>query len=104
MFIIADDITGAAEMAGIAHRLGFSAHLQLCSPSSNTHHLSPNTQQLLVLATDTRGINEEEAVAETKRITTNLLSPSLTGRDGVGLWGGAPTLPTVLYSSQSFRR
>ena len=86
MFIIADDITGAAEMAGIAHRLGFSAHLQLCSPSSNTHHLSPNTQQLLVLATDTRGINEEEAVAETKRITTNLLSPSLTGRDGVGLF------------------
>ena len=100
MFIIADDITGAAEMAGIAHRLGFSAHLQLCSPSFNISSslaeqgaemvLPPPSQGglgwVFILATDTRGINEEEAVAETKRITTNLLSPSLTGRDGVGLF------------------
>ena len=100
MFIIADDITGAAEMAGIAHRLGFSAHLQLCSPSFNISSslaeqgaemvLPPPSQGglgwVFILATDTRGMNEEEAVAETKRITTNLLSPSLTGRDGVGLF------------------
>ena len=100
MFIIADDITGAAEMAGIAFRLGLRAHLQLCSPSFNISSslaeqgaemvLPPPSQGglgwVFILATDTRGMNEEEAVAETKRITTNLLSPSLTGRDGVGLF------------------
>lgn len=77
MVVVADDITGAAEMAGIAFRLGLRAHLQLCSPS--------NTQQLLpppstgrgrgwvsILATDTRGMSEDEAVAETRHIATKL--------------------------------
>ena len=86
MVVIADDITGAAEMAGIAFRLGLRAHLQLCSPS--------NTQQLLpppstgrgrgwvsILATDTRGMSEDEAVAETRHIATKLFKASpLRGR------------------------
>ena len=127
MFIIADDITGAAEMAGIAHRLGFSAHLQLCSPSFNISSslaeqgaemvLPPPSQGglgwVFILATDTRGMNEEEAVAETKRITTNLLSPSLTGRDGVGLFfkktdsalrGHVVAELTALMESMGYRR
>ena len=98
MFIIADDITGAAEMAGIAFRLGLRAHLQLCSPS--------NTQQLLpppstgrergwvsILATDTRGMSEDEAVAETRHIATNLLiaSPSRGRLEG---WGGEIASPS----------
>ena len=98
MVVIADDITGAAEMAGIAFRFGLRAHLQLCSPS--------NTQQLLpppstgrergwvsILATDTRGMNCEEAVEETKRITTNLLiaSPSWGRLEG---WGGEIASPS----------
>jgi uncharacterized protein YgbK (DUF1537 family) len=98
MIVIADDITGAAEMAGIAFRFGLRAHLQLCSPS--------NTQQLLpppstgrergwvsILATDTRGMNCEEAVEETKRITTNLLiaSPSWGRLEG---WGGEIASPS----------
>ena len=86
MVVIADDIAGAAEMAGIAFRLGLRAHLQLCSPS--------NTQQLLpppstgrgrgwvsILATDTRGMSEDEAVAETRHIATKLFKASpLRGR------------------------
>ena len=86
MVVVADDITGAAEMAGIAFRLGLRAHLQLCSPS--------NTQQLLpppstgrergwvsILATDTRGMSEDEAVAETRHIATKLFKASpLRGR------------------------
>ena len=98
MFIIADDITGAAEMAGIAFRFGLRAHLQLCSPS--------NTQQLLpppstgrergwvsILATDTRGMSEDEAVAETRHIATNLLiaSPSRGRLEG---WGGEIASPS----------
>ena len=90
MVVIADDITGAAEMAGIAFRLGLRAHLQLCSPS--------NTQQLLpppstgrgrgwvsILATDTRGMSEDEAVAETRHIATKLFKASpLKGEVGGG--------------------
>jgi len=86
MVVVADDITGAAEMTGIAFRLGLRAHLQLCSPS--------NTQQLLpppstgrgrgwvsILATDTRGMSEDEAVAETRHIATKLFKASpLRGR------------------------
>ena len=98
MVVVADDITGAAEMAGIAFRFGLRAHLQLCSPS--------NTQQLLpppstgrergwvsILATDTRGMNCEEAVEETKRITANLLiaSPSRGRLEG---WGGEIASPS----------
>ena len=125
MFIIADDITGAAEMAGIAHRLGFSAHLQLCSPTSNTHHLTPTTHPLLpppstgrgrgwvsILATDTRGINEEEAVAETKRITTNLsiASPSRGRLEGAfkktdsALRGHVVAELAALMESMGYRR
>ena len=98
MIVIADDITGAAEMAGIAFRFGLRAHLQLCSPS--------NTQQLLpppstgrgrgwvsILATDTRGMSEDESVAETKRIATNLFkaSPSRGTLEG---WGGEIASPS----------
>lgn len=73
LIVIADDITGAAEMAGIAHQAGLPTRLQLVSV---TAHLQPiitflsseDTLSVLVLATDTRGMSEDEAVAETRRI------------------------------------
>ena len=98
MVVIADDITGAAEMAGIAFRLGLRAHLQLCSPSNTQQLLPPPSTRrergwVSILATDTRGMNCEEAVEETKRITTNLLiaSPSWGRLEG---WGGEIASPS----------
>lgn len=55
--VIADDITGAAEMAGIAHRLGLRVRLSM----------KPETADdcdVLVIATDTRSMAEAEAVEE----------------------------------------
>lgn len=59
--VIADDITGAAEMAGIAHRLGL--HVMLTVDTD----VNPDTD-VLVIATDTRSMTEEEAVAESARV------------------------------------
>lgn len=75
LIVIADDITGAAEMAGIAHSHGLRTELMLSTgsplhPSPSSLHLPPST--LLVLATDTRSMSEQEAVRETKRIAALL--------------------------------
>lgn len=63
--VIADDITGAAEMAGIAHRLGLSVALSLDGKI-------PDGCDVAVVATDTRSLTEVEAVAETRRVLTLL--------------------------------
>lgn len=109
MVVVADDITGAAEMAGIAFRLGLRAHLQLCSPS--------NTQQLLpppstgrgrgwvsILATDTRGMSEDEAVAETRHIATKLFKASLFKKTDSALRGHVVAELTTLMETIGYQR
>ena len=67
MIVIADDITGAAEMAGIAFCQGQQVRLvcggSVCGCGTATYGTT-------VIATDTRSMNEAEAVAETHRITS----------------------------------
>ena len=63
--VIADDITGAAEMAGIAHRLGLRVKL-------TTEPVSTPDCDVLVIATDTRSMSREEAVSESRRVATAL--------------------------------
>lgn len=63
--VIADDITGAAEMAGIARRLGLTVGLSLDC------HIRAECD-VAVIATDTRSMTEAEAVAETRRVLTEL--------------------------------
>lgn len=63
--VIADDITGAAEMAGIAHRLGLTVSLSL-------DRLASDDCDVAVLATDTRSMTEAEAVSETRRVAAGL--------------------------------
>lgn len=63
--VIADDITGAAEMAGIAHRLGLRVKLTM-QPES-----APDCD-VLVIATDTRSMSEEDAAAESARVAKAL--------------------------------
>ncbi len=67
MIVIADDITGAAELAGIAWRQGFVPHLVCgCDTVTNSH------EGILVIATDTRSCPEDEAVAELCRLASHI--------------------------------
>lgn len=59
--VIADDITGAAEMAGIAHRFGLRVSLTM-------DPVSIDDCDVLVVATDTRSMGVDEAAAESRRI------------------------------------
>jgi uncharacterized protein YgbK (DUF1537 family) len=69
MLVIADDITGAAEMAGIAFEAGEDVRL-VCGGDTTTSGTT-------VIATDTRSMTEDEAIAETRRIASHL-SPLTT--------------------------
>lgn len=70
MIVIADDITGAAEIAGIAFAHGEDVRLVIGSATA--------TGTTTVIATDTRSMTEKEAVAETQR----LMLPLLLEKDG----------------------
>ena len=64
VIVIADDITGAAEMAGIAFTHGQQVRL-VCSGSVCCDTVAVNGTT--VIATDTRSMTEAEAVAETQK-------------------------------------
>ena len=68
MIVIADDITGAAEIAGIAHGHGCPVSL-LCGLVGCD---SVAAKRTTVIATDTRSMSEAEAVAETRCLTSHL--------------------------------
>ncbi len=70
--VIADDITGAAELGGIALRYGLKVLL------SNDVSISPSID-VLILYTNTRSLKREEAVAVMKELTGKVvaLKPSL---------------------------
>lgn len=76
MIVIADDITGAAEIAGIAHATGHPARLLCGCPVGGD---SVATGAVTVIATDTRSMTEGEAAAETRHIISPL---SLEGDGG----------------------
>lgn len=65
-YVIADDLTGAAEIAGVAHRLG--AHVRLTTSVDGLHA----EDEVVVLATDTRSMNREEALAYTETVVDAL--------------------------------
>ena len=64
MIVIADDITGAAEIAGIAFSRGEQVRL-VCGDGTAIDGIT-------VIATDTRSMSEAEAVAETQRIVSHI--------------------------------
>lgn len=66
--VIADDITGAAEIAGVAWRMGFSVRLDMEIPQQDTD------TDVLVIATDMRQTSADEASATTKEIIRQLKS------------------------------
>lgn len=77
MIVIADDITGAAEIAGIAFSKGQEVRL-LCSHSVNCDSVAVNG--ITVIATDTRSMSEAEAVAETRHLVRPLFWEGDGGR------------------------
>ena len=74
MIVIADDITGAAEIAGIAFARGAEVRL-VCGSVYGVDNATHSTDVTTVIATDTRSMSEAEAVAETKRISAAFVSP-----------------------------
>ena len=69
MIVIADDITGAAEIAGIAFSKGLKVHLVCGRPACSC---ATAKNEATVIATDTRSMTEAEAIAETRRIASAL--------------------------------
>lgn len=74
MIVIADDITGAAEMAGIAYANGLHVRM-VCSVVGGS--LTHNGVDAHVIVTDTRSMTQDEAVEETHRIASQLPKQSL---------------------------
>ena len=74
--VIADDLTGAAEIAGTAHRLGAKVRLTT-SPERLTAE-----DEVVVVATDTRSMNRSEALDYTRNLVAQIAS--LEGREWVG--------------------
>ena len=78
MIVIADDITGAAEIAGIASEQGRQVCL-VCGVANATDG-TDTAGSTTVIATDTRSMTEAEAVAETRRIALPLYLEGDGGR------------------------
>ena len=99
MLIIADDITGAAEIAGIAWRKGLKVRLMVYQPNMPTTPLSSwkgAGGEALILATDTRSGTEEEAVKTIEEVATCLYSGVLECRSV-----GVQTLPSSTSNSST---
>jgi uncharacterized protein YgbK (DUF1537 family) len=69
--VIADDFTGAAEIAGISLRYGLT--VDLC-----TSNILPSNADVVIVSTDTRSLSLNEALLKYKKILEQLkeLSPS----------------------------
>ena len=66
--VIADDLTGAAEMAGLANVCGLSVDLLVAMPEETLRV----DKEVTVLATDTRSADESEAVDVTRHVAKAL--------------------------------
>ena len=76
MVVIADDITGAAEIAGIAYGQGQTVRLVCDAASLSAAWMEDGANgTTTVIATDTRSLNAKEAAAETRRIAASFPTP-----------------------------
>ena len=103
MIVIADDITGAAEIAGIAFAQGQQVQL-LCGPA---YSCGIATSETTVIATDTRSLSETEAAAETKRILLTLSHShplTLFKKTDSALRGHVVAELTALMQATGYRR
>ena len=107
MIVIADDITGAAEIAGIASSQGKPVRL-LCGCPVSGDRVAANTT--VVIATDTRSMTEAEAVPKlgawfSPPLSCVLMVASAQRLSGRGMGEGSSrklTLPSAGTLSQSW--
>jgi len=76
--VIADDFTGAAELAGIGVRYGMATEVWMGETLAGAETMVgaetlADPVELLVIATDTRSMRREDAVEETLRVTRAVL-------------------------------
>lgn len=74
--VIADDITGAAEIAGIGSQFGLSTKLMIYS-GDETIQL-PEPCDLLIFATDTRSMSEKDSLNESIRLSNLIVEMGCT--------------------------
>ena len=103
MIVIADDITGAAEIAGIAFSQGQQVRL-LCGSSVSSDTVAANVTT--VIATDTRSMSETEAIAETRRVASclPLLASCLFKKTDSALRGHVVAELTALMAATGCQR
>ncbi|MFA3782225.1 four-carbon acid sugar kinase family protein [Melioribacteraceae bacterium 4301-Me] len=68
--VIADDFTGAAELAGLGLRYGLRVEI-------DSNGIENSDAELLIIATDTRSMTSEKAYNEVKRITEELIKSNV---------------------------
>lgn len=73
IYVIADDITGAAEIAGVAHRYGLQTSLSTSVPSAN------EGIDVVVIATDARSYSAPEAARMTADVAKEISSMTASG-------------------------
>lgn len=102
MIVIADDITGAAEIAGIAFSKGHQVSL-VCGSSACCDIVAAQTT---VIATDTRSMTEAEAIAESHRIASHLspLTTYLFKKTDSALRGHVEAELTALMEATGYQR
>ena len=103
--VIADDITGAAEIAGIAFEHGQQVRL-FCGCTTATEEAAVAANGTVVIATDTRSMSEAEAVTETRRMASHLspLTSHLFKKTDSALRGHVVAELTALMEATGYRR
>ena len=122
MIVLADDITGAAEIAGIAFEAGHQVRLVCKNGSAGAGvieggsagvgingSLCSNTvtaKGTTVIATDTRSMSEMEAAAETRRITSAIshLPSTIFKKTDSALRGHVMAELTALMETTGYQR
>ena len=122
MIVLADDITGAAEIAGIAYEAGYQVRLVCKNGSAGAGvieggsagvgingSLCSNTvaaKGTTVIATDTRSMSEMEAAAETRRITSAIshLPSTIFKKTDSALRGHVMAELTALMETTGYQR
>ena len=66
IYVVSDDLTGAAEIAGIASSFGLCVSLLMALPDGG---LTDDVADVVVIATDTRSAEEREAVDVIRRVS-----------------------------------
>ena len=108
VLIIADDITGAAEVAGAAAARGHHVRL-VCGADSASLSLEPPDHGhsiITVIATDMRSMTADEAIAETRRIAALLdhLGERIIIKTDSALRGHVVPILTTLMHSLDYQR